>query len=502
MHPRNKIRMLAGLTIDPSLETRAEYEKLAEAREVPRRRADLKPRNEKTLKAQVTGIRKAIAHLENAVKALESIPAIDFGGDVPHYIREIEELLSTDGGEAGLKQLLKAWEAEIATTQPTDESVVESHFKRGEMIKDKDGYDWKVLGWTGSGDNEVYELECPRSGKKSKKKYSELKKLDEMVSYEDENDPAADVHGVEPTAKREERLQSFKSDLNQGDRVLYDNGIWVVHIADAKADLVGIVPAGMAHATKEEKDHAMQQVKREKLRKPSEEECEVMMSESVRRPTSVTDFEGKGQKDLGGTRKELLAKYAKTKDAKDAEKARKAGATQKELQAALKESTLNYTKSNALSYEDNETDPANIVAQDSKSWANSLNPEYVKNEYTNQLDQRGDQSMDDYVNKVKVPNKVKQALKDAIAEFERDAEKLGSGHTASETKELYTNTAAAFNQILDMLNSGSIQDVKRAQVFATSLMGPMLHKLPDVVWDFISNGGQKRSLKDYMLKVK
>ena len=45
--------------------------------------------------------------------------------------------------------------------------------------------------------------------------------------------------------------------------------------------------------------------------------------------TDVTDYNPKSQ---GGTRKELLAKYRKTKDSKDAAAARKAGATQKELQ--------------------------------------------------------------------------------------------------------------------------------------------------------------------------
>lgn len=46
---------------------------------------------------------------------------------------------------------------------------------------------------------------------------------------------------------------------------------------------------------------------------------------------NVTDYNPKSQ---GGTRKELLARYAKTGSAKDAEAARRAGATQKELQAA------------------------------------------------------------------------------------------------------------------------------------------------------------------------
>ena len=50
--------------------------------------------------------------------------------------------------------------------------------------------------------------------------------------------------------------------------------------------------------------------------------------------TDVTDYNSKSQ---GGTRKELLAKYAKTKDPKHAESARKAGASQGELKAARME---------------------------------------------------------------------------------------------------------------------------------------------------------------------
>jgi len=50
--------------------------------------------------------------------------------------------------------------------------------------------------------------------------------------------------------------------------------------------------------------------------------------------TSVTDYNPKSQ---GSTRKELLTKYAKTKDPKHAEAARRSGATQRELQAARME---------------------------------------------------------------------------------------------------------------------------------------------------------------------
>ena len=57
---------------------------------------------------------------------------------------------------------------------------------------------------------------------------------------------------------------------------------------------------------------------------------EVEIDESIEESTGVTDYNPKSQ---GGTRKELLAKYHMTKNPKDAEAARKAGATQKELQS-------------------------------------------------------------------------------------------------------------------------------------------------------------------------
>ena len=70
----------------------------------------------------------------------------------------------------------------------------------------------------------------------------------------------------------------------------------------------------------------------DKLTKEEAEELDtrgVAEDFEVDEATGVTNYNPKSQ---GGTRKELLAKYHKTKDSKDAEAARKAGATQKELQ--------------------------------------------------------------------------------------------------------------------------------------------------------------------------
>lgn len=165
----------------------------------------------------------------------------------------------------------------------------------------------------------------------------------------------------------------------------------------------------------------------------------------------------------------------------------------------LGESTQNYK--GTPSHGDTQSQPINTVAQGEKQWANSLDPATVKNEYTQQVDNRGKESMTEEADKVKVPSRIKEALRDAIKAFRTDAEKQGNTATARENAQFYMDTADAFEQILEHLEGSTVMDIKHAQVFAQTLMGPMLHKLPDGVWDFISNGGQKKSLKDYMNKV-
>lgn len=413
MHDINRMRLAAGIPMDMKYEQR-DYgkEQLTEARDVPMKRHELAPKDEKTMRAHVQGVSKAVAHLRNAVKALEKIPAVDFNADIPRAIREIEDLIYDDGGESGLAALITAYTERLNAMKSTkvDEDV--------EQVNEKSEEDATVK--TSELNDEVKESMC---------------------SYE-----------------REEEEEDYNAShtFKKGETVLYDNGVWIVHVADDSADMVGVIPPSMKKASPEEKAKAMQQVKRDKLRKPSQEEEECMAG-----PDGVL-----------GTADDIRM-----------------------------ESTNNYTKSNALSHDDTDESPVNVVPQTKGDWANSLNPEYVKDEYPAQLDQRGDQSMDDYANKVKVPAKVKSALKDAIKEFEKDAKRFGNTQSDQEAMNFYVDAAEAFKDIDQYLQAGTINDIKKAQHYAASLMGPMLHKLPDVVWDFLSHGGQKRSLKDYMNAV-
>lgn len=515
MHPRNKMRLLAGLPIDASLEKTP----VTEARAVPRRRSELATKSAATIKAHVDGVAKAIQHLQNAVKSLERIPAHDFMGDIPNVIADIEEIISADGGEAGLEQLLKAYNTQLA-------QLNESHVDKDKdkKVQDKEtGKSYKVTGHSkGEGPDEKYDLE-DKSGRKTVKKAKDL--IDE-----------AELPGAKPTTS-----QQFKD----GDVILYDDGIYVVVLSDPQADMIGIIPAGLANASADEKNRSVEMVKPDKVRKPTEEEMAVMRQSPEQRAKIDDDMAAQFSMESVDQEKRKMAeavdpnnllpwaREAIAQEGVDFRDAKLMSVNEyefKQIYSApdyphkprklvrnlyrlgdtnvfmarvaekIDESTHNY-KGHQVSHEDTVSDPINVVGQGDKQWANSLDPKSVKSEVPTQLDNRGDASMGDYETKIKCPARLKNDLRDAIQTFRRDAEKQGSGHTGQETAQLYMDTADAFEKILGHLEAGTLQELKKAQLFATSLMGPMLHKLPDGVWDFITNGGQKRSLKDYMIKV-
>jgi len=475
MHPRNIIRLQGGLTIDPLLEKAGSYSK------------DMKGKKKGDYPGKVDG--------QNSKKA----------------------------------------------------PVAEAHVgKVGSTIQDRTGKEWIIKGeGPGEGREEVYELECPKSGRRVEKKASELVKEMETVGASE----------VTPNPRASEQVSNI-GDFQDGDLMFYNNGIYVVVLSDAKTDMIGIIPAGLINASAAEKNRAVEMVKPDaaKCRKPTREEIEVfkMSDDELKAVDDDMDIKfsaegfdmkkavrggAKYAKATGGREKGFDKKAKKAKIKKGTEECEvsemaaagavgggaggvttahdvgaggghgtteaKSSSLGKRLKKRrkVKESTHNYAPGNKKSHKDVQSDPINIVGQGEKQWANSLDPKEVKNEYTLQRDNRGEQSMTEENEKVKVPNTLKSGLKTAIKAFKEDAAKQGNTHTARENAQMMMDTAEAFQQILDYLNEASVMDIKHAQIFAQTLMGPMLHKLPDGVWDFLSHGGQKRSLKDYMIKV-
>ncbi len=149
---------------------------------------------------------------------------------------------------------------------------------------------------------------------------------------------------------------------------------------------------------------------------------------------------------------------------------------------------------------------SNGSANDEQVMDTMPDPKTEGPEQTRTMDQQDnspqDKSGDDLSNKINIPKYVTKGLKDAISDFRKEekAEQRRNKGYAKEAEYMYRDSANAFEELLELM-SGSLYDFKKAQIKATSLMGPMLHKIPNKVWKFITDGGEQQSLKSYMTDV-
>ncbi len=175
------------------------------------------------------------------------------------------------------------------------------------------------------------------------------------------------------------------------------------------------------------------------------------------------------------------------------------------------EEAMHYYNVNYDSFEDSSR-PVN-VSNGSSNDEQYMDADAVKNlkkegpEQTKTMDQQDnsdqDKSGDDLSNNFKTPAHIKKALKDAVADFRKEAKteaKRNQGRS-KEAEWLYNDSANAFEEILAYLDAGTLYDFKLAQTKAQTLMGPMYHKIPTKVWKFLANGGESRSLKSYMTEL-
>ena len=101
--------------------------------------------------------------------------------------------------------------------------------------------------------------------------------------------------------------------------------------------------------------------------------------------------------------------------------------------------------------------------------------------------------------KIAVPTKITALLKAEIKQAEATAEKMN--YSNRDAAYFHKDLAAMFQDLLNHMEGGTVHDIKQAQIFMTSLMGPMLHKIPADVVNYLARGGESASLKSYMKKV-
>ena len=158
------------------------------------------------------------------------------------------------------------------------------------------------------------------------------------------------------------------------------------------------------------------------------------------------------------------------------------------------------------SWEDDDKTPVNVVKTNKDDGIADSKAEEDKNENPNQLENPGDlgdAATDahgyDVDKKITVPTKIKNLLKDEAKSAEASSEKMD--YANRDAAAFYKDLAAMYTDLLNHLEGGTVYDIKQAQIMMTSLMGPMMHKIPAEVVNFIARGGQSASLKSYMTKV-
>ena len=162
--------------------------------------------------------------------------------------------------------------------------------------------------------------------------------------------------------------------------------------------------------------------------------------------------------------------------------------------SCMKESVLDYSTTLNLTNA-NSDNPTNVV--DNKNQELVYKPvEDLKDESPNQIENNPSNDM----GTVKIPDSIKSALTSQASEAKKQAAKFERVRDF-DSKNFYNDLANAFEELAGHLD-GTVYGMKKAQIFMSSLMGPMLHKIPADVVKFIARGGQNRSLKDYVQAVK
>ena len=447
---------MAGIAIDPSIEI-TEKKTITEARKVPGRRIDLKPKDEKALSLTIKHVQNAIRHTEQAIKSLDKISATDFGGEVPSFINELEDLVSMGGSLSMRDYLDKCQDSLRDFKREEEESLVASSDKANFANE-------KMNEMAAELEDDSQEIEDA---------------MDDEVTgeFDDDEDPMDDEEPMDDEFGDEEDDVKIIRPSDAEDHDEYDD------MDDEEAP----------DPIEDEMDDG----------DPVGDDMEGAEEEEPKIPAILDRMKGiDSRPDELGRRPSL--KRASQRSGRNLRSRYGIGNPKGRV---VGESTHVY-KDAYSDYESDVAKPINV----SKGKANAeqlygaADPKNTKDEGPTQLhtgDEKSPQDQSDGHDleaKFNVPSSIKSSLRSEIANIKAEAKKMGV--TNKESAYFYTDMANAFEELLGHLEHGTIHHFKDAQHFATSLMGPMLHKIPANVWKFLANGGETRSLKDYMKKVK
>jgi hypothetical protein len=443
MHPLNTLRLQAGIVIDPAIEV-TKKPQLDEARKVPLRRDELTSKDQKSLTHKVTGLNSAIKHIQNAVKALDKIPATDFMGDIPHFIQELEYVLEGEGGGSGLIHLLDGFDKDQKNHLKDERKVAKVKYEEEEadafnqQCHDIDVEDEKPLTesrWT------------------IKVKHRDTTGFDIQASTRDEAEQKANA-----------RLAKMRG------------GKGLIISIKSNTDITSSEDSRYARAV-------------DKMSDDDKGTLFKKADQKSRSGGSLTPLE------------DYVLKTSNYKTTKQDEKKEDNKENTDNNETDVKESMHYYVNNQYTNYEDDEDKPVNVTdgsANNEQVW-DGRSEDNAEDNRPNRVNGELQSDVNDVEGKMTIPADIKNQLRASIEQSRKEAKRYDTSN--ENAANFHTNLARAFEDLLDKLDTGTIYDFKQAQIFAQTFMGPMLASLPTDVWKFLANGGKARSLKSYMQEV-
>ena len=101
--------------------------------------------------------------------------------------------------------------------------------------------------------------------------------------------------------------------------------------------------------------------------------------------------------------------------------------------------------------------------------------------------------------KIKVPAAIVADLSKMVDQYTQLADQYKD---STEDGSFYLTCAVAYEQLLDFLQSGTVESIKRAQIAMSSYMNPILSKIPANVQNYIYTGGKKPTLQQFYQDIK
>jgi len=170
----------------------------------------------------------------------------------------------------------------------------------------------------------------------------------------------------------------------------------------------------------------------------------------------------------------------------------------KEFNKSVNESTGSYAPdTNAVTWQDGKK-PVNVMSKDDTLY----NPiDTVKHEKETTPYPPSDMKMSGMDEEtIKVPADIKSSLRSKIKELFDSEERY---RTIDPQSASFMLTAGhALEDLLNHLEDGDVTGIKRAQVFMSSLMGPIIELIPNNAYDFIVRGGIPRTISNIFKEIK